>query len=183
MYEIITILKTILKKNIPIIYMKLLDVFIEISQGSNLKYEYDKTHSKLRLDRVLSSSMFYPGNYGYIPNTLAEDNDELDALVIVPYSLLPGTILKCKVIGALVMEDEKGLDEKLIVVPAPDVDASFDDINDITDLKDTTKDKISHFFEFYKKIEKNKWSNVKHYISASEAQELIDKYSHKYSHK
>jgi inorganic pyrophosphatase len=157
--------------------MTLLDVYIEISKGSNLKYEYDKKHSKLRLDRVLSSSMIYPGNYGYIPNTLAEDNDELDALVIVPYSILPGTILKCRVIGALIMEDEKGLDEKIIVVPDSNVDASFDDINDITDLKETTKHKISHFFEFYKKIEKNKWSNVKQYISASEAQKLINKYS------
>merc|ERR1711966_432309 len=121
--------------------MELLDIYIEISLGSNLKYEYDKEYSKLRLDRVLSSSMIYPGNYGYIPNTLAQDNDELDALVIVPYSILPGTILKCKVIGALIMEDEKGLDEKIIVVPATEVDASFGDINDITDLKETTKDK------------------------------------------
>lgn len=157
--------------------MKYLDIFIEISSGSNIKYEFDKTCNKLRLDRVLSSSMIYPGNYGYIENTLAEDNDELDALVIAPYSILPGTVIKTKVIGALIMEDEKGLDEKIIAVPSEDVDNNYESINDINDLNENEKLKIEHFFEFYKKIEKNKWSKVHHFISAKEASVLVNKYS------
>ena len=156
--------------------MKYLDVFIEISKGSNLKYEFDKKANVLRLDRILSSSMIYPGNYGYIENTLAADNDELDALVLASYSIQPGTIIKCKVIGALIMEDEKGLDEKVIVVPAEEVDVCSESINEIDDLCQSVRDKISHFFEYYKKTDINRWSKVKDFISSQEAHKLIDKY-------
>ena len=108
-----------------------IDVIIEIPYQSNLKYEMDKDNEneRIRLDRVLSSSMIYPGNYGYIDNTLAEDGDPLDVLLIGNYALMPGCIIKCLVIGALIMTDEKGLDEKIIAVPHPEVDKHYENIS------------------------------------------------------
>ena len=88
----------------------IVDVIVEVPYKSNMKYEMDD--GKIRLDRVLSCSMFYPGNYGYIENTLAEDGDPLDVLIIGNYKICPGSIVECKVLGALIMSDEKGLDEK-----------------------------------------------------------------------
>ena len=132
------------------------DVFIEVSKGSNLKYEICKTTNLLKLDRVLHTSMFYPGNYGYFPNTLAGDGDPLDVIVLTDYSLQPGILVNCKIIGVLLTEDEKGLDEKIIAVPSESVDSSYSDINDISNIPSVTLEKIEHFFTNYKKHEKKK---------------------------
>lgn len=153
-----------------------IDAIIEISKNSNLKYEFDKDQNLLRLDRLLSSSMCYPSNYGYIPNTLAEDGDALDILVICPYTIAPNTIIKTKIIGALVMTDEKGLDEKIIAVPSDEVDKHSIDINDLSDVKEHVKEKIKHFFTYYKGTDNDKWSKVEGFIDKNEAIELIDKY-------
>lgn len=153
------------------------DVIIEIPAGCNLKYEVTKTKpERLRLDRVLSSSMAYPGNYGYIENTLADDGDPLDALIVVPYPLVPGSVVKCRIVGALEMTDEKGLDEKLILVPTSEVDPHYDDINDIQDLSKATLEKITHFFNHYKTVEKGKWVEVKGFLNKSESIQLLEKY-------
>jgi inorganic pyrophosphatase len=158
------------------------DVIVEIPTGCNLKYEITKTKpEKLRLDRILSSSMAYPGNYGFIENTLAEDGDPLDALVISPYAMFPGCIVSCRVIGALEMTDEKGLDEKLILVPSSSVDPHYDDITDITDLSKATKKKILHFFTHYKSTEVDKWVNVSGFINKKKSLDLLDKYRKAYA--
>ena len=116
------------------------DIIIEVSYGSNIKYEIDKDTNLLRLDRILNTSMMYPGkNYGFFPNTLAGDNDPLDALLVTNYSLNPGIIVDTKIIGVLITVDEKGEDEKVIVVPNDSVDPSFKNINDISDLDDNLK--------------------------------------------
>ena len=133
------------------------DAIIEISKGSNLKYEISKESNLLRLDRVLHTSMFYPGNYGYFPNTIAGDGDPLDVLVLTDYSLHPGIIVDCKIIGVLLTVDEKGTDEKIIAVPSDKVDKSYKRINDINDIPKLTLDKIEHFFSNYKSLENNKW--------------------------
>ena len=153
-----------------------IDALIEIPFGSNLKYEFDKEHNVMRLDRILSSSMTYPGNYGYIKNTLADDGDPLDILVLTNYPIYPGCIVSTKVIGALIMSDEKGLDEKIISVPSNEVDNCCNDINDITDVKDFLLEKIEHFFSYYKKTDKNKWTKIENFVNKDEAIKIIKKY-------
>ncbi len=153
-----------------------IDVIIEIPNGSNLKYEIDNDGT-IRLDRVLSCAMNYPGNYGFIPNTLAEDGDPLDALVITSYALHPGSVVRCRVLGALVMSDEKGLDEKILAVPVDAVDSSFSDLTDLEDIPKTQLDKIKHFFEHYKKTEPNKWSEVKDFLNRQAADQLVTRYT------
>lgn len=153
------------------------DIFIEIPYGTNLKYEYDKEKNKMRLDRVLNCSMTYPGNYGYIPNTLASDNDELDALLICNYAIAPGTLVNSRVVGTLIMTDEKGLDEKIILVPTTEVDEFYKDIINLETVPEITKQKISHFFQNYKKMEKGKWANVGKFLGVMDSIKLIEKYT------
>ena len=109
----------------------ILDMIVEIPLNSNVKYEYDKRLNKMRCDRIISTSMLYPGNYGYIPETLSGDGDPLDILLICDYPIYPGTIINVKVIGVLITEDENGEDEKLIAVPSPSVDKNSNRIKKI----------------------------------------------------
>jgi len=137
-----------------------IDCVIEISKGSSIKYEFDKKNNRLRCDRILHTSMGYPGNYGYIPNTLSEDGDPIDILLISDYKLEPNILISIKIIGVLLMKDEAGMDEKLLCVPHIDVDPSSEYINDIDDLPKCLLNKILHFFQHYKDNEKNKFVNI-----------------------
>ena len=154
---------------------------IEIPYGSNVKYEVDKNSGAIFVDRILYSAMFYPANYGFVPNTLAKDGDPADILVLNEYPLQSGSVIKCRLIGVLIMEDENGMDEKLLAVPVSKIDPKYDDIKDIDDLPKATLDKIKNFFETYKMLEPNKWVKVKDFKSKDEAQkilqEAIDNYS------
>lgn len=152
------------------------DVIVEIPNGSNLKYEIDKD-GNVRLDRVLSCSMTYPGNYGFIPNTLAKDGDPLDILILVPYSLHPGSIVKCRILGALVMSDEKGLDEKILAVPVDKVDPNYKSWKDIYNIPEIQLDKIKHFFEHYKKTDPGKWTEVNEFLDKESSEKIVDKYT------
>jgi len=151
------------------------DVIIEISKGSNLKYEISKETNLLRLDRVLHTSMFYPGNYGYFPNTLAGDGDPLDVLVLTDYILQPGIIVECKIIGVLLTEDEKGLDEKILAVPSDKVDKKYIRINDINDIPKITLNKIEHFFSNYKTLENDKWVKTNGFKNSKFAWDIYKK--------
>lgn len=151
------------------------DIIIEVSYMSNIKYEIEKDSNLLRLDRILNTSMSYPGNYGFFPNTIAGDNDPLDALLITNYSLQPGVIVSTKIIGVLITVDEKGEDEKVIVVPDDSVDPDYKEINDISDLNEALKNKIIHFFKNYKVLEENKWVTVKQFKDNVFAKELYKK--------
>jgi inorganic pyrophosphatase len=151
------------------------DIIIEVSYMSNIKYEIEKDSNLLRLDRILNTSMSYPGNYGFFPNTIAGDNDPLDALLITNYSLQPGVIVSTKIIGVLITVDEKGEDEKVIVVPDDSVDPDYKEINDISDLNEALKNKIIHFFKNYKVLEENKWVTVKEFKDNVFAKELYKK--------
>jgi len=128
----------------------IIEVVIEISKESNLKYEYDPSETKLQLDRILPYKFRYPFNYGMIPNTIGSDGQNLDVILLLDESLPPGTRIKCKIIGGFKYSDEKGKDEKLIVCPANDVDNRFININDISNLKPETLNKIRNYFENYK---------------------------------
>ncbi len=157
-----------------------IDAIIEIPYNTFIKYEYDQEYSKIRCDRILNTSMLYPGNYGYIPKTLADDGDPLDILVVCDYQLLPGTVINCKILGVLIMSDEKGMDEKIIAVPSNKVDMNSININKLQDLPLVTTTKIKHFFEHYKDNEKNKWCKVDDYKDKQYAINLIENYKLKY---
>lgn len=147
-------------------------IIIEIPVHSNLKYEYDHHTNMIHLDRVLHTSMTYPGNYGFFPNTLAGDGDPLDALLITNYPIYPGTSVNVRIIGALLTEDEKGQDEKVLVVPIDSIDKHFSHIQNYSDLDQIYLDKIEHFFKHYKHLEKDKWVKVSGYIDHVKATEI-----------
>ena len=149
--------------------MSVVDIIIEIPYNSFVKYEYDKIEQKMRCDRVLHTAMAYPGNYGYIPNTLSGDGDPLDVLMICEYPIYPGTIVKARMVGVLFTKDEKGDDEKIIAVPSTQVDPNYSDISNYTDLPKWTLSNIEHFFKHYKDTEKNKWVIVKEFKGKEEA--------------
>lgn len=163
--------------------MNSVDCLIEISKDSNIKYEFDKDVNKLRCDRFLHTSMAYPANYGYIPNTLSDDGDPIDILVICDYKLIPNCLLKTKIIGVLEMKDEKGFDEKLISVPIEKIDPNSKYINDLNDLPKSLLDKIYHFFKHYKDTEENKFSKVIGFRPKNIALNYLQKSIHNYNNK
>lgn len=151
------------------------NVFVEIPQGSSIKYELDKKSGVIMVDRFAYTAMFYPFNYGFIPNTLAEDGDPVDILVISTYAVHPGTVIPARPIGMLEMEDEAGIDTKILAVPTVKVDPFYANINDIADLDETTKEKIKHFFNHYKELEPGKWVKTKNFLGKEKAFEAINK--------
>lgn len=154
-----------------------IDAIIEVPKNTNLKYEFDKKSNMIRLDRILHSSMIYPYNYGYIPNTLAGDGDPLDIMIISEFKIYPNTVISCRIIGVLVTEDEKGMDEKILAVPAESVDPSYNNINEYTDLDKSILQKIEYFFTHYKSNEPNKWIKIHSFLNKSDAIDLYKKYS------
>ncbi|MDX1362760.1 inorganic diphosphatase [Arenibacter latericius] len=130
------------------------DVLIEIPKGSRNKYEYDFELKKIRYDRMIFSSMMYPADYGFIPETLALDGDPLDVLVLVTEATFPGCVMEVKPIGVFHMADEKGPDEKVICVPVSD--PVWNRINDLSELNPHLIKEIEHFFKVYKDLEKKK---------------------------
>lgn len=152
-----------------------LNVVIEIPYGSNIKYEIDKESGAVVVDRVMYSAMFYPANYGFVPNTLSDDGDPADVLVINEYPLQAGSVIKARLIGVLIMEDESGIDEKLIAVPVSKIDPRYDNIKSLEDLPKITLDRIKNFFETYKMLEPNKWVKVKEYCDLETAKAILDK--------
>jgi inorganic pyrophosphatase len=152
-----------------------INVFIEIPQGGTpVKYELDKASGALFVNRFLHTTMFYPGNYGFIPNTLAEDGDPSDALVVSQAPVVPGAVVRCRPIGALMMEDEAGRDEKIIAVPVEALNPYFTGIHNYTDLPIILREQIQHFFHHYKDLEKGKWVKIINWASADEAAALIE---------
>ena len=120
------------------------NVIIEVSANSNVKYEMDKESGALIVDRFLHTPMFYPANYGFLPHTLADDGDPLDALVITRFKLQEGSVIKAKPVGVLIMEDEKGMDEKIICVPSNKLDKAYENVNDVKDLPEQVLAEIKH---------------------------------------
>lgn len=150
------------------------NVIIEIPMNSSpVKYEFDKYASAIIVDRFIQVSMSYPCNYGFIPHTLSNDGDPADILVITQYPVIPGAIITVRPIGVLMMEDESGMDEKILAVPISKLDITFDYIQDIDNVPEMLKEKIKHFFEYYKKLEKNKWVKIVGWENANKAKEII----------
>ena len=151
------------------------NALIEIPNGSNIKYEVDKESGAVVVDRILYSAMYYPANYGFVPNTLADDGDPADILVINENAFQAGSVIACRLIGVLVMEDEAGMDEKLVAVPVTKIDPTYDGVNSLEDLPKATLDKIKNFFETYKMLEPNKWVKVKEFKGKDEATKILQK--------
>ncbi|MEO7013875.1 MAG: inorganic diphosphatase [Dokdonella sp.] len=151
-----------------------INVIIEIPKDAEpVKYEVDKATGTIFVDRVLSTPMRYPCNYGYIPQTLGGDGDPLDVLVILPLPLVPGSGIRCRPVGVLRMSDEAGADEKLIAVPVPKVFEGYAHINDIEQVSRHWLDRIGHFFEHYKDLEKDKWVKLEGWGNADAAKQEI----------
>jgi len=152
-----------------------INVVIEIPQGSAVKYEVDKVSGAMVVDRFLFTAMAYPAAYGFIPGTLAEDGDPADVLVLTPSPVIPGAVIRCRPIGMLNMEDEKGPDEKIVCVPHDKVHTQFSEIKTVDDLPEITRQSIQHFFTTYKDLEKGKWVKVTGWVGPKEAEAAITK--------
>ena len=149
-------------------------VVIEIPANSSpVKYEIDKDADALFVDRFMASPMFYPANYGYINNTLADDGDALDVLVVTPYPVVPGSVIRCRPVGVLNMTDEAGEDAKLLAVPHEKLTQAYNDVHDITDLPEMLRSHIKEFFENYKNLEKGKWVKVESWEGVEAAKAKI----------
>lgn len=150
------------------------DVIIEIAANSDpVKYEVDKDTGLLHVDRFLSTAMHYPCNYGYVAGTLCDDGDPADVLVVTPFPLQPGSVISARPIGLLGMEDEKGIDHKVLAVPTSDMTPIYDHVQAPQDLPESLINSISHFFEHYKDLDSNKWVKLTGWQDAAAARKEI----------
>ncbi len=157
------------------------NVLIEIpNDGGAVKYEFDKKSGALIVDRFFGTSLHYPANYGLVPHTLSEDNDPIDVLVMTPVPLLSGVIIRCRALGMLDMEDESGIDYKILAVPADDLSPLYKDMRDIKDVPDSLLNEIAHFFEQYKALEPGKWAKVRGWEDAEGAKSKLMESYHRY---
>lgn len=150
-----------------------INVVIEVPMGVPIKYELDKDSGAVFVDRFIATPMFYPANYGFVPQTLSDDGDPVDVLVVGQYPLQPGCVIRSRPVGVLIMEDEAGQDEKIVAVPHEKMTPFYNDIQEATDLPEILLNQIKHFFEHYKDLEKGKWVKVKEWAPAAEARRLI----------
>jgi inorganic pyrophosphatase len=155
-----------------------INVIIEIPMGGDpIKYEIDKESGALFVDRFLHTAMYYPANYGFIPNTKGNDGDPLDALVLGRVPVLPGAVVRSRPIGMLVMEDEAGQDEKILMVPVDTLNPYYQKVKSYQDIPPILLDQITHFFEHYKDLEEGKWVKVLKWEAPEEAAALISRSS------
>lgn len=153
-----------------------INVVIEIPAYSEpVKYEFDKENNLLVVDRFMSTAMQYPANYGFIPNTLSEDGDPVDVLVIAPVPLRHGAVIRARPVGMLKMTDESGVDTKIIAVPHDKLTPLYKNIKDIEDVPELLKAQIKHFFEHYKDLEIGKWVKVDGFENLVAAKKEIQK--------
>lgn len=151
-----------------------INVIIEISaQGDPIKFEVDKDSGAVFVDRFMGTSMRYPLNYGYVPHTIAGDGDPVDVLVVTPFALAPGVVIRCRPVGLLKMEDESGMDAKVIAVPVSKLTPLYDKVQSIDDLPELLMKQTVHFFEHYKDLEPGKWVKVTGWGDAEEAKRYI----------
>lgn len=152
------------------------NVIIEIPmQGDPVKYEVDKESGAIFVDRFMGTAMQYPTNYGYVPHTLADDGDPVDVLVMTPVPLIPGVVVRCRPLGVLLMEDEAGLDAKVLAVPVEKVCGLYGHLKTHKDVSEWRLNMISHFFEHYKDLDKGKWVKISGWGDIEQARkEILD---------
>ncbi len=152
-----------------------INVVVEIPQNSFVKYELDKESGAIMVDRFSFSAFAYPFNYGFVPSTLSGDGDPVDVLVLASHAVVPLTVIRCRPVGLLETEDEKGVDAKIIAVPLDKIDPFYAHIKDIDDVDEATKNKIKNFYEHYKDLEPGKWVKVRNYLPKDKALDEIKK--------
>ena len=151
-------------------------VIVEIPMDSDpIKYEVDKASGAIFVDRILSTPMRYPCNYGYMPQTLCGDGDPVDVLIVMPIALIPGSVIACRPVGVMAMTDEHGEDAKIIAVPVSDVFPAYHNIRSVFEVPETTRSRIQHFFEHYKDLEKGKWVRMGEWLDTEAAHEEINR--------
>ena len=151
-----------------------LNVVIEIPMHSDpIKYEVDKETGALFVDRFVSTAMHYPCNYGYVPQTISDDGDPVDVLVVTPFALVPGVVVRCRPIGLLKMTDEAGGDEKILAVPIDKLTPLYRHIETARDLPEIMLAQITHFFAHYKDLERGKWVKIEGWGSPEEARRAV----------
>lgn len=151
-----------------------INVIIEIPlHGEPVKYEVDKETGAMFVDRFMATAMHYPCNYGYIPHTLCDDGDPVDVLVVSPLPLIPGSVVRCRPVGMLEMEDESGYDTKILGVPVDKLTTLYRHINTYRDLPRELLDRIAHFFDHYKDLEPGKWVKITGWADVDRAREEI----------
>ncbi len=148
---------------------------IEVPLNSSIKFEFNKESGGIEVDRVLYSAVHYPANYGFVANTLSDDGDPADILVLCDYELPAGSYIKCRLVGVLLTEDESGGDEKLLAVPTEKIDPTYKDIKDLGDVPEHTLNRIKNFFETYKMLEPKKWVKVSGFKDKAAATAILDK--------
>ncbi len=150
------------------------NVIIEVPIGGEpIKYEIEKDSGALFVDRFLYTPMRYPGNYGFVPHTLSADGDPIDVVVCNTRPIVPGAVMNCRVVGALVMEDDGGGDEKLVAVPTEKLTSRYDGVQNYTDLPTILTSQIEHFFAHYKDLEPNKWVKIERWAGVDEAKDMV----------
>ena len=150
------------------------NVIIEVPIGGEpIKYELDKASGALVVDRFLYTAMRYPGNYGFIPHTLSGDGDPVDVLIANSRAIAPGAVMSVRPVGVLLMEDNAGMDEKIVAVPSSHITQRFDGITSYGDLPEITVKQIEHFFAHYKDLEPGKWVKIIRWGDAAEAKKMI----------
>ncbi|MEL6568018.1 MAG: inorganic diphosphatase [Pseudomonadota bacterium] len=151
-----------------------LNVLIEVPLGGEpIKYEIDKASGAMFVDRFLYTSMRYPCNYGFVPHTLSLDGDPMDVMVVGQRALVPGAVVRARPVGVLLMEDDGGVDEKILAVPHEKLTRFYEKVHNYTDLPEILVDRIVHFFTHYKDMEPNKWVKVEGIEGVEKARELI----------
>lgn len=167
---------------IPIGYNppKDVNVVVEIPKGSNIKYELEKEMGVLRMDRVLFPSIIYPGNYGFIPQTLSGDGDAEDVLILGELSIVPIAVVNTRPIGILITEDEKGEDSKIITVPSPMVDPTTSEVSDVEEIDPDLRSRIEHFFLHHKDLEKGKFVKIIGWKNRAHAYDMITESMNRY---
>lgn len=157
-----------------------INVVVEIPKGSNIKYEIDDETGALFVDRKLFTAMFYPCNYGFVPQTKEKDGDPVDVLVLGNDPVVPSSVIRANPVGVLITADEEGEDSKIVAVPISKVDPSFADVKDIETVPQYIRDQIKHFFEHYKELEKGKYVKVKSWENRESAKKKISEALERY---
>lgn len=151
------------------------NVVIEISaNGAPIKYEFDKESNSIQVDRFMGTSMMYPANYGFVPMTLSGDGDPVDVLVVTPFPLPPGVVVRCRALGMIKMEDDGGIDAKVVAVPVEKLCPMYKAIQKLEDLPELLRDQMVHFFEHYKDLEKGKWVKIEGWSDVAAAKKELE---------
>jgi inorganic pyrophosphatase len=153
-----------------------INVIIEIpAYKEPVKYELDKSTGAMFVDRFLGTAMYYPCNYGYVPQTLSLDGDPVDVMLVAPLPIISGAVIKCRPLGLLKMEDDGGIDGKILAVPMDKLTPLYRNMVSFRDMQEETLERLSHFFAHYKDLEKGKWVKIEGWVGVEEAkQEILD---------